>query len=121
MKYSVFTLSLPEYTPAEAAKLIKEAGYDGVEWRCEKQPDPLPPAPNSWNSNRATLDLNHWKTQASELRKITSDHGLECSSLATYCTSDNLDSVKVCIEVTKALGCPRFRIWPPRMKPGDYF
>ena len=30
MKISVFTVCMPEYTPAEGAKLLAELGYDGV-------------------------------------------------------------------------------------------
>lgn len=113
MKYSLFSLVLPECNPAEAAKLIKEAGYEGVEWRCAPQPDPLPPIPNLWGSNRTTLDTKKWKTAAVEHGKITRDHGLEFSNLATYCSAVDLDSVKVAIEIAKILGCPRFRITVP--------
>ena len=69
MQYAMFTLSLPQCSPVEAAKLIKAAGYDGVEWRCAEQPSPLPPIPNCWGSNRATLDVNHWQAQAVEFRR----------------------------------------------------
>jgi sugar phosphate isomerase/epimerase len=110
----MFSLSLPQCTPVEAAKMIKEAGYDGVEWRCSAQPSPLPVVPNCWGSNRATLDTNHWQKQATEFRRITRDHGLEVSNLASYCCADNPDAVKTCIEIAKALGSPRLRITAPR-------
>ena len=113
MKYSLFTLSLPECTPAEAAALIKKAGYDGVEWRCAEQPDELSPIPNPWSSNRTTLDVRKWRKAVVEHRKITQDHGLEFSNLASYCRADHLDSVKVAIEIAKELGCPRLRICVP--------
>jgi sugar phosphate isomerase/epimerase len=113
MKYSVFTVCLPQCTPVEAARLIKEAGYDGVEWRCTTQPDTLPPIPNPWSSNRATLDVRNWKQQAPELRAITHDNGLETSNLAAYCCADNLDSVKIAIEIAKTLDCPRLRVTSP--------
>lgn len=33
MKYGVFSVSMPEYDPEETLKVLKELGYDGVEWR----------------------------------------------------------------------------------------
>jgi len=33
MKYSLFTVSVPEMTPEQALKKMKEYGYDGVDWR----------------------------------------------------------------------------------------
>lgn len=113
MKYSLFTLAIPECTPAEAAKIIKEAGYDGVEWRCTELPDVLPPIPNCWTSNRATLNTKKWKSVVTEFRKITQDNGLEFSSLASYCRAGDVENIKINIEIAKALGCPRLRVCGP--------
>jgi sugar phosphate isomerase/epimerase len=121
MKYSLFSLTLPEYTPAQAAKLIKDAGYDGVEWRCHTQPDPLPVIPDFWKSNRTTLDVNHWQKQAPEYKKISSDHGLEISTLTTYCHVDEMDEIKVAIEIAKAVGSPRFRVQAPHYDGKTHF
>ncbi len=113
MKYSLFTLSVPECTPVEAAKIIKEAGYDGVEWRCTEQPETLSLIPDFWASNRATLDVKKWKSVVPEFRKITSDHGLECSNLGCYCRVPDFEGIKVSIEIARALGCPRLRVSCP--------
>lgn len=113
MKYSLFTLVLPQCSPAEAAKAIKEAGYDGVEWRCAEQPETLAPVPDCWGSNRTTLDVRKWRSMAAEHRKITHDHGLEFSNLASYCRADQPEMVKTAIEIAQTLGCPRLRICAP--------
>ena len=33
MKFGVFSVSMPEYSPEKSIELLKELGYDGVEWR----------------------------------------------------------------------------------------
>ena len=38
MKYSLFTVSVPEMTPEQALKKMKEYGYDGVDWRVTDLP-----------------------------------------------------------------------------------
>ena len=60
MKYSLFTVSVPEMTPEEALKKMKEFGYDGVDWRVTDIPtDPeiLKEAPSYWRNNYCTIDI----------------------------------------------------------------
>ena len=33
MKFGVFSVSMPEYSPEKSVELLKELGYTGVEWR----------------------------------------------------------------------------------------
>jgi len=113
MKYSVCTFTLPQCTPVEAARMVKDAGYDGIEWRCQEQPDTLPSAPHCLASNRATLDTKNWKTLAPEFRRIAEDHGLELPCIGTYCRGDAPDTFKIGIDIAHALGSPRFRIMSP--------
>ena len=42
MKYGVFSVSMPEYDIAETVALLKEVGYDGVEWRVNQIPKEVP-------------------------------------------------------------------------------
>ena len=52
MKFGVFSVSMPEYGIEESVRLLKELGYDGVEWRVADMPDNDPengpPAQRSW-------------------------------------------------------------------------
>ena len=56
MRFSVFTVSLPEWTPEEAVEHLAALGYDGVEWRVVDQPQSDGP-PGFWSGNRCTLPL----------------------------------------------------------------
>src|SRR5688572_25026215 len=38
MKLGVFTVGLPDLTPEEAVMELRDAGYDGVEWRVTRVP-----------------------------------------------------------------------------------
>ena len=56
MKVGVFTVGLPDLTPEEAVREIKDAGYDGVEWRVTRVPEELRgEAPSFWGNNLCTL------------------------------------------------------------------
>ncbi len=33
LKFGVFSVSMPEYSPEKSVELLKELGYRGVEWR----------------------------------------------------------------------------------------
>ena len=54
MKFGVFSVSMPEYGIEESVRLLKELGYDGVEWRVaempEKEPENVPFALRYWAS-----------------------------------------------------------------------
>ncbi len=66
MKFAVFTVSLPEYTPEQAVQKLAGWGYDGIEWRVTD--DPLMSGNGRtvaghgtqigfWSGNRCTLSL----------------------------------------------------------------
>jgi sugar phosphate isomerase/epimerase len=56
MKVGVFTVGLPDLTPEEAVREIKDAGYDGVEWRVTRVPEELRgEEPSFWGNNLCTL------------------------------------------------------------------
>lgn len=43
MKLAVYTVSLPEYNLEESVSILKEMGYEGVEWRVDKTEGESPP------------------------------------------------------------------------------
>ena len=43
MKLAVYTVSLPEFDLEQSVAVLKEMGYEGVEWRVDKTEGESPP------------------------------------------------------------------------------
>ena len=114
MKYSLFTVSVPEMTPEEALKKMKEFGYDGVDWRVTDIPtDPeiLKEAPSYWRNNYCTIDIATIDEKAEEIRDLTAKYGLEINALATYLeSSDKKEKIEKCMIAAAKMGCSRIRV-----------
>ena len=116
IKFSVFTVMMPEYTPDDTVKVLQELGYDGVEWRVATPGyDATKPA-NYWTNNRCTLDITTIDTQAKGLRALVSGAGLETCSLGTYMGIHDLGEIARALRAAAEMGCPRIRVSPPGFK-----
>ena len=76
MKFSLFTVMVPAWSPEEVVKKLKEYGYDGVEWRVrdvpKAAPDPMPARDQLfWQYNRATLDIDNIAEDAARAKLFT--------------------------------------------------
>ncbi|MCA4134259.1 sugar phosphate isomerase/epimerase [Arthrobacter sp. M4] len=108
MKFSVFTASTPEWTPAEAAAQLAAQGWDGIEWRVTDQMESA--EPGFWAGNRATWPLTGLEDSIPEIARITSGAGLEFSGLGGYARCDNHDDVDRVLAATAALGARQVRV-----------
>ena len=113
MKYSIFTVVLPEFDVSTAARTMKEWGYDGVEWRLANVPSPMPPIPNYWSANKATVDFARLPVAAREAKQASDDAGLAIPALASYVGCSDLDAVKKAMEAAAIMGAPIVRIGVP--------
>lgn len=111
MKYSVFTVSTPEFSPDELVQKLRAFGYDGVEWRVIDQVKT--DGSGFWNGNRATIPFSTFEQDAPRVRQITEDAGLGISGVGTYVRCENLEGVNAAIRGVKALGANRFRVTVP--------
>lgn len=114
MKYSVFTVGLPEYTPEEAVKKIKEAGFDGVEWRVtsiSKDPEILAEKPSYWRNNLCTYDIATIDQQAAEIKALCDANGLEINALATYLNAaSDPKEIERAMKAAAIMNCPKIRV-----------
>lgn len=109
MKYACFTVGQPEATPQEALAELKDAGYDGVEWRITEDVGDTS-EPGFWRGNRCTLQRDWSDDQFKEIATMTSDLGLEVPTLGTYLDRDDLDGIKRMMEVAKIFGARALRV-----------
>ncbi len=114
MRFAYFTVGMPEYTPEEAVGLLREAGYDGVEWRVTDQASTPDGRPGFWAGNRCTWPLSSFVEDAPRIRALAETAGLAMPNVGTYVTCDNLDSVEQAMRGAVLLGAPQLRVNTPR-------
>jgi sugar phosphate isomerase/epimerase len=118
MKFSVFTASTPDWTPAEAARNLAEQGWDGVEWRVTDQAPADPPG--FWAGNRATWPLTGLEESLAEIGRVTKEAGLEFSGVGAYVkVGDRHDVVRV-LSATAALDAGQVRLTMPALGDDTY-
>ena len=112
MRIALFTVSLPELTPREAADALASMGYDGVEWRVKDlDPGEDPDGPvGFWSNNRCTIPLSGLEDDAPQLRAMTERAGLAMPALGTYVRSDDPEGVARALRAAAALGAGRARV-----------
>jgi sugar phosphate isomerase/epimerase len=118
MRFGVFTVSTPEYGIRETVKILKELGYDGVEWRiADPVPFQKPEIYNFdnryWSYNLSTLDVKKIDIDAAEIKDICDRDNLETCSLTTYlgvCESADIERV---MKAANIMECKNIRVNVP--------
>jgi sugar phosphate isomerase/epimerase len=109
MKVGVFTVSLPDLTPDEAVREIKDAGYDGVEWRVTHVPEELrSDEPSFWGNNLCTLEPT--VEEARRARRLSEEAGLEIPGLGTYVALGDLEAAHEAMRFAETAGVPQVRV-----------
>lgn len=112
MRFAVFSVSMPEWTPEEAVRNLAELGYDGVEWRIA---DDSPRAtPGFWQGNRCTFPLSTFVEEAPRIRALTDAAGLAIPAIASYVQAADAENVERVLRGAAALETPMARIQVPR-------
>lgn len=98
MKYSVWSKILSSYSIPEAARMIKSAGYDGVEWRIHDE---------------GHMSLAEVVEKATYLKEITTSEGLEIVTLGSYIQAKEIDDFRHLAEAASRANCKNVRVWAP--------
>jgi sugar phosphate isomerase/epimerase len=120
MKFAVFTASLPEWSPREAAAELAEAGYHGVEWRVTDQ-SPGDGTPGFWAGNRCTWPLSTLAADVADIAGCAADAGLDMPALGTYVTCDEPDDIDGAMRAARRLGVRQLRVRVPAYDPADSY
>lgn len=114
MKFGVFSVSMPEYGIEESVRLLKELGYDGVEWRVaempEKEPENVPFALRYWACNKSTLELRSIEAEAAKAKALCDEAGLEIFGLTTYLATNELEPLTRVFHAARSIGCRQVRV-----------
>ncbi len=118
MRFSVFTVMLPDLTPEESVTALAQAGYDGVEWRVtSNDPKRRSEAPSFWGNNLCTLEPT--PENAERARRLAQEAGLEVSNLGTYLEPHDLAAVERGMQFANRAGAKSLRVNAERYN-GDY-
>lgn len=114
MKYSVTSVILPELDVAETCALLKDLGYDGVEWRVRYTPeDAVGKGYAMWGAHKSDLSPANIADKAGEVARITADHGLEICAIAANLRCDELDDIKRLADGVSRMGPIPIRLGAP--------
>jgi sugar phosphate isomerase/epimerase len=108
VKYSVFSASTPEWTPAETVEHLSAAGWDGVEWRITDQAES--DAPGFWAGNRSGWPLTGLEDNLDAIRELTRGAGLQMSGIGGYVFCDDDENVDRMLRATAVLGAEQVRV-----------
>lgn len=123
MKFGVFSVSMPEYTVEETVNILKELGYNGVEWRVtEIDPEAMAGAFGEnltdeqrfeyryWLDNKSTLDVNNIMEEAKRVKAICDEAGISIFGLSTYLNTDKYDELVEVYRAAQATDIPMVRV-----------
>ncbi|WP_409341758.1 sugar phosphate isomerase/epimerase family protein [Paenibacillus sp. MBLB4367] len=114
MKFAVFTVMLPDLTPEQALPALRNAGYDGVEWRVTNvDPSKAGETPSFWGNNLCSVDTASSDEALDRLNASVRQIGLETPNLACYLQCGDLAGVERGMQIAKRLGAPSIRVGVP--------
>lgn len=113
MKFGVFSVSMPEYDVPQSVQLLKELGYQGVEWRVaempEKEPEEIDFEKRYWIYNKSTLELRDISNEAAKAKQLCNEAGIEIFGLTTYLAVGEREKLLPVLQAAKEIGCHQVR------------
>lgn len=107
MKLGVYSLVTPDYQVDEAATLVAEIGYRGIEWTVD-YPKAVWDGVSKWH-----VDTDRLEASARAAREAARRHGLAIPCLGTRCNCFDLNAVRTYMGVANAVGAPAIRVMAP--------
>jgi len=118
MKYSVFTVMTPEFTPEEIVGKLARLNYKGVEWRVVTVLEKKEKKTSFWKGNKCTLSLQTLRERADYIKKVTEKENLKICNLATYLKANEFEKIERAMQIAKIMTCPQIRVNAPAYEGG---
>jgi sugar phosphate isomerase/epimerase len=113
MKYSVFTVCMPEFTVEEGIDRLAQWGYGGVEWRVTNQKPSADGKPGFWSGNRCTIPFDEVLESAEAVGERCRAAGIEVAAIASYLKCDQIADVERIFHACVRMGAKQARIGVP--------
>ena len=126
MKFSVFSVSMPEYDIEQTVKTLKELGYDGVEWRVApapplEKPEDYTYSGRYWSFNQSNIDVTKVEELAPSVKDLCNKYDLEICSLTTYLGPWDVQDIERVLRAANILNCKNIRLFPPTYDESENF
>jgi sugar phosphate isomerase/epimerase len=113
VRYSYATVSLPTLTPPEAVVALREAGFQGVEWKVGDAPHASGSSAESFLlANRCTIAPD--VSAAAEAARWARGEGLSVVGLAPYVRIGDLEAMRLVLDMAQAASAPQIRLQAQR-------
>lgn len=114
MKFSLFSVMVPDTTPEQLISYLKEAGYDSVEWRFKEMPAELRNENTSfWGNNLCTISPEITDLEIENLVSATKYNNIKVLSINPYLTSGDLVATERVLQVAQKFGASSIRVGIP--------
>lgn len=114
MKFSIFTVMLPDVPVEQAIPMLQKNGYDGVEWRVTSiDSSRAEETPSFHGNNLCTLNAHSSEEYLDFLKNSTDQSGLEIPNLACYLQCGDLKGTEQAMKMAIRLGAPSIRVGVP--------
>lgn len=118
MKYAVFSVSTPEWSPEEVVSQLSSQGWDGVEWAIKDFPPA--PVPSFRAGNRAVWSLERLAEESERMKNVTLAGNLEISALGGYVMAHEREGVTRLLSIAAEIGVTQVRIPVPHIRSAPY-
>lgn len=114
MKFSVFTVMMPDCNLEKTVQLLSDYHYDGVEWRfVDPDQSKSSESPSFWGNNFSTVAASSTPEQLRHVAELSKQYGLEQPNLASYIKAGDLEATEQAMKAAQLLGAPSIRIGVP--------
>jgi len=114
IKYSVFSLILPDLEFSEQVSLIKEAGWDGIEVRvADLEPDKKSEPFSYWGNRRDGIGPSNIAALVPSMKAECDRAGIAIAALAPYSMADEPDKFGPMAQAAARLDCKIVRVMAP--------